>query len=158
MINRPKGQSYVFKTGKFKGRSIAQLYLTRFPELERFIEDFARDKPNLREAVEWFDYLKSRLEGRKLVAGHCASSDCSKPGLSMSLWGGSPRPYFWCEDHKPWEKVDKEPISIEASAHFYRKGDQRWFLEELRFALGIERVTKQVAEDFFHSGWIHAPT
>ena len=147
--------SYVFKSGKFKGKSIAQLYLTRYPELVNFIK-WARDKPNLSGAVLSFDSLNSKITNVKLIAEHCFYRDCSNPAPYMSVVRAStgelvPDPYFWCERHKPWEDVKKEPISIQASTRFTHEYDQRLFLKTLCNNIGIQRVTKRVAEDFFNS-------
>ena len=143
--------SYVFKSGKFKSKSIAQLIFTCYPELVKFI-DSARDKPKLSEAVRSFDSLSSKITKAKLVAQRCYYPDCSNSAPYMSLYYSSPSLYFWCEEHNPWEeRVTKEPISIQASMRYSFKIDQRSFLRCLHEALGIKRLTKKAAEDFFYS-------
>ncbi|MEE8398332.1 MAG: hypothetical protein V3S89_04950 [Desulfobacterales bacterium] len=149
--------SHIFQTEKFRGKSLEQVYLTDYAELEGQMEK-ERRKDSTSAIIQEFDELRQIVLGRKTMASICRIPSCSRPGVKLSLYpapgrGWVPRPYFWCEEHEPWSKrAGVLAISFDVSKLFKSKVDQRIFCKNLCRELGMERVTKELAHSFFYHG------
>jgi len=143
--------SHIFESGQFIGLSLEQVYLKRYAELKIFIK-WARKQPNLSKIVGEFDNLEDIIKNKKLVVKcHRCGDSAEFLSLIYSSKGNLvPDPYFWCEKHEPREEdAFKLKISFKLAEKFPNKTDQGHFCKILCRVLGMKRVTKKSAHDFF---------
>jgi hypothetical protein len=118
------------------------------------------DRADRREILAEFNRLLMKLS-RARIYKRCREEGCGKRAKWMTLpvdkKGYLASPYYWCDDHGPWEKErgisEKLPIHFDVIEDFgFDKQGQREIFQEVRGALGIPkgtRITEDKAKRFF---------
>jgi len=132
--------------------------LRRAPDLYRLAE-WAEEESILPKMRKHFSRLRRRLEHARLYV-HCKDPRCGRTAKWMTLprfhrGGWLPRPYYWCDEHGPWETSGispKLPIHFDTIRAFRDKWGQKKTHKRIRQALGIKkgtRITEEFALRFF---------
>jgi len=149
---------YIFKTGKFAGKTMEEVILRNPTALYRRIAWAARESI-LPKMQRRFEQLRKKLRQARNVE-KCHDPGCKRGAKWLTLphsypVGWLPQPYYWCDRHGPHET---EGISPKFRIHFdvIRVFRDKWGQNEtskcIRQALGIKkgtRITATFAKQFF---------
>lgn len=113
----------------------------------------------LERIVRDFQLLRLELLHARIYST-CVQIGCQSPVHFMTLpldpegWN-RPRPYYWCDQHEPWERGGvgpKQPVHFDAIRQMRAKHNKEIIFRKLKIALGIPAgaaITEHFARDFF---------
>src|SRR5437867_10896433 len=92
-----------FKSGKYAGKTIEEVFLRDAPHLYRL-----KAAQKTGDIVDAVNELRKRLSRKKTVVG-CRENRCRRPAQYVTFpvdkhgryWSSA---YWWCDRHEPWEK------------------------------------------------------
>jgi hypothetical protein len=149
-----------FRSGQFEGLTIEQAMLRDAPALYDIVDCAQKNEiTRLERMVRDFQMLRQKLS-RASIHATCAQVDCQSPVRFMTLPLGPegwnrPRPYYWCDRHKPCERSGvspKQAVHFDAIPQMKTKREKQIMFRKLKAVLGIPtgaKMTEQFARDFF---------
>jgi len=152
---------HTFRSGKYAGKTLAQVMLHDAPHLYRFasVAEAKGNPPHLRGILNEFDLLRKKLQQARIYV-RCCEEGCNRRAKRITLpwdkegyyWTSA---YFWCDKHEPWEKSGISgplPIHFDVIRKFPRKYAQRSIFYKIREAIGVKKrttITREFARQFF---------
>ena len=138
-------ESYIFKSGKFKNKSVQQIFLTRYAELRNFIK-FAMGERNLNFIVNEYFQLEEKIKMKKFKCKYCENSAsilCTPNGRQNLLV---------CEECMPSSVIDYfdfPNLSYRDSLIFPSFAQNRKFCSHLWQSLGLGNINRKTVSEFF---------